>query len=188
MTPNQTGLLSLNIQEYENIQDNENQMSSVLTINSESSQNNASLKELLALIRIQYLQTLNQKSVSQVAELNKRSDQINFLRDLLQIINMESSSSGTLDATKADLATFLQKAQELGVKVDPTKTSYTKDEIDGLKSNIRMTMESIITKNDILMQTIQQLIQEGHLAHQFVKDNAKTIHDMMLSLARQIKL
>lgn len=146
---------------------------------------NRGLKELLFLVKTEFMNFIKNKAAGKMNELDERSERINFLGNVLQIINLEVNSSGELDiSANQDLKDVLLEAKAMGVKLDETQEFYTKDETDALKSNINIAMKGMYTKNDILMQQIIHMLQEGNLAQQFAKDNAKTLHETILALAR----
>lgn len=147
---------------------------------------NLSLEALILLINTERLKRLHQQTHNEFQELKKRQDQVSYLHKLMKSINKSTNSDGEFDSSNGDLQNMLAEAQKMGVDIDPSKTSYNKDERDRLVENIRMTIEDYSTQNEMQMQTVNRLTNERYESYQMARSILKPLHDAKMTVVRGI--
>lgn len=140
--------------------------------------NNLSLDALILLTNAERLKRLKESTHTELKDLKERQAKVRQLHNLLRAINSSTDNDGKLDGSKNEkFQEALKIANELGVELDPTKLSYSKDERERLIENIRMTISDFTVENEMQMQTISRLTNERHESYQMARSILKPLHD-----------
>lgn len=146
-----------------------------------------SLESLILLINTERLAKLRETTKKELEELRKRQSDVKKLHEALSAFNTATDDKGSLDlSSDANLKQHIQNAKDLGLEVDETKTSYTKDERDRLVENIRMHIDDLNIDNDMQIQTISRLTNERYESYQMARSILKPLSDAKQRMAREV--
>jgi hypothetical protein len=143
------------------------------------------LEALTLLVCTNKVKSLEEKTKKELTELRERQNQVKYLHQLIKAINTITDSKGNLDLNGQDeLLDSLTKAQEMGIDVDLTKKTYTREERDRLIENVRMSCDDLNTQNEMQLQTISRLTNERYEVYQMARSILKPLHEDKISKAR----
>jgi vacuolar-type H+-ATPase subunit H len=127
------------------------------------------LEALTLLVCTNKVKSLEEKTKKELTELRERQNQVKYLHQL-------NGQDELLDS--------LTKAQEMGIDVDLTKKTYTREERDRLIENVRMSCDDLNTQNEMQLQTISRLTNERYEVYQMARSILKPLHEDKISKAR----
>lgn len=140
------------------------------------------LIRLLLSVRLKYLRDQSQQELT---ALKKRQDDVAELHRILQSLKTSKAADGSIDiSNNEELKGMVSKAKELGVVTQDGKMKYTKEELNDLVENIRMTVEDLNVKNDMQLQTLTRLTNETYESYQLARSIMKPLHDDLINKAR----
>lgn len=143
------------------------------------------LETMVLMLTATKVDGLEEKTRKELTELRERQLKVKLLHQLMKVLNAKTDSKGALDIKDdAEIAELLAKAKELGVDLDPSKTSYTKEERTLLVDNIRMTIEDFNVENEMQLQSVTRLTNERYEAYQLARSIMRPLHDVKTNMAR----
>lgn len=149
--------------------------------------NNLTLEQLIVLINLERVRSLETKSKTELQALKERYGDTRALNDLRKAINNSLTANSNIDCTKnPEIQKMLDKAKTLGVPVIEGKTLYTKEEADRLLDNIKMTIDDLNIQNDLQMQQVSRLQNEHHDSFQLAMSIIRPVHGAKTSMVRGI--
>ncbi len=142
------------------------------------------VETLALLVGAERLKFLEQKITKEFQELKARQEQVSSHNKLIKSINA-AQHEGELDLTNNDeLRAKLVKANELGVEINLDKMRYTKEDLERLNENIRLTVDDLNVMNEMQLQTVNRLLTERYETYQIMRNIVKPLHEDKISKAR----
>lgn len=144
-----------------------------------------SIEQLALLISTDRIRILEDKVQDEYKLLRERQEKVRALNKLLKLLNRITNAEGEIEIKDdPEILEFLQKAQELGADVDPSKTKYNSHERELLIENLRTTIDDYNTENDLQLQIITRLTNERYETYQMVRSILKPLHEDKVNKAR----
>lgn len=142
---------------------------------------------LVKAILFSQLESLQNKSKKALKEFNDRHGQVIELHHLMQALRSLKDNQGNVDITQnEEIKNLIKRAKELGVDLQEDKTQYTKEELNDLLENIRMTVEDLNTKNEVLQQKITRLNNEKYESLQIANKVITTLKEIISKIIQGI--
>jgi hypothetical protein len=146
-----------------------------------------SIESVTLLVCTEKVTSLEEATRKELKELRERQELVKFLHRLIKILNLCTDSKGNCDLSEVpELAELLEEAKNLGVDIDPSKTTYTKDERDRLIENVKITVDDYNIQNEMQLQKITRLTNERYEIYQMARSILKPLHDAKINKARAL--
>lgn len=143
------------------------------------------IEELVFLLLTTRLNALKDEITTEFKSLKERQDNVAELHKTLQALKSNKDDKGEIDFTNNDeLKALIKRAKELGVNVKEDKTHYTKEQLNDLIENVRMSVEDLNVQNDMQLQKVTRLTNERYESFQLARAIMKPLHDDKLNKAR----
>lgn len=142
------------------------------------------VEALALLVGAERLKFLEGKISKEFKELKERQDQVSSHNKLIKAINSAQNNGELNIANNEELKAKFARAQELGVDINLEKTSYTKDELERLNENIRITIDDLNVLNEMQLQTVNRLLTERYETYQIMRSIVKPLHEDKIAKAR----
>lgn len=142
------------------------------------------VETLALLVGAERLKHLEQKITKEFQELKTRQEHVSIHNKLIKAINA-AQHNGELDLTSnEELRSKLLKSHELGVEINLEKMKYTKEDVERLTENIRITVDDLNIMNEMQLQTVNRLLTERYETYQIMRNIVKPLHEDKISKAR----
>lgn len=139
---------------------------------------------LMLTTRLNYLKDELKKEFT---GLQEGQEKVAELHKILQALKSNKGEKGDIDFTNnPELKTMIERAKELGVDVKEDKTVYTKEQLNDLFENIRMSVEDLNVRNDMQLQKATRMTSERYESFQLARAIMKPLHDDKHNKARAI--
>lgn len=150
--------------------------------------NDWSLEKLLFLVHTDRLKLLEDKSGTTLDTLTENQDKVAKLHDLIAMINEATDKDGKINVQKgSELEKLLKEAEEMGVKIAKTDGEFTDKEKERLVENVRLQIENLNVKNDMMLQEVTRITNERYEMYQLTRMAHKVLDEDKKNKARAIK-
>lgn len=146
------------------------------------------LEKLLFLVHTERLKHLEDKSATTLESLTASQDKVSKLHDLIAKINEATDKDGKINVVQgSELEALLKEAKEMGVKVATTEGEFSDKEKDRLIENIRLEIENLNVKNDMMLQEVTRITNERYEMYQLTRMAHKVLDEDKKNKARAIR-
>ncbi|CRX38649.1 hypothetical protein [Estrella lausannensis] len=150
--------------------------------------NDWTLEKLLFLVHTERLKHLEDKSATTLDSLTESQDQVSKLHDLIAKINEITDKDGKINVEKgSEVEKLLKEAEEMGVKIAKTDGEFTDKEKERLVENIRLQIENLNVKNDMMLQEVTRITNERYEMYQLTRMAHKVLDEDKKNKARAIR-
>lgn len=146
------------------------------------------LEKLLFLVHADKLKMFEDMSATTLEKLTDSQDKVSKLHDLIAKINAATDKDGKINVEKgSELEKLLKEAEEMGVKIAKADGEFTDKEKERLIENIRLHIENLNTKNDMMLQEVTRLTNQRYEMYQLTRMAQKVLDEDKKNKARAIK-
>ncbi len=151
----------------------------------------ARIEGLLYAILMSRLDSIDKKAADAGKELLEIQQQMKKLQDLLgQILAQTDPKTGGLDLSKnQELQKLLAEAKELGLTFNNPNDKYvfTKFDRDNLVSNLEGLSKTKQTELNLMAKKMERLFTERNESLKYANSIQKTLDDIKMKIARNLK-
>lgn len=146
------------------------------------------LEKLYLVVHAGRINDIGDMSKKELGLVQEGMDKVSTLHDLIARINAITDKDGKINVEKdSELSKLMKEAEEMGVKFSKTEGEFTDKERERVVENIRLSIESLNTSNDMKLQQITRLTNAEHEMYNMTRQGFKVIDEDKKNKIRNMK-